>query len=119
MTIIMINKSAFSNKTTHEWEVRIGEQFRALRIDQNIDQESLAERASISRGALRNLESGAGSSLATIIKVTRALARTDWLETLDDTGGEVSPMALLRLQQATPTARQRSSKRSVDKRSAS
>jgi len=98
---------SIQNKTTEEWEARLGEQFRALRIEQNIDQEALAERASISRGALRNLESGAGSSLATIIKVARALDRSEWLETLDDTGGEISPMDLLRRQKAEPKARQR------------
>jgi len=95
------------NRTTDEWEARIGEQFRALRIEQNIDQEALAARASISRGALRNLESGAGSSLATIIKVVRALDRSGWLEILDDTGGGISPMDLLRRQNAEPKARQR------------
>lgn len=95
------------NRTTVEWEARIGEQSRALRIRQGLDQETVAAMASISRGAVRGLETGAGSSLASIIKVVRALDSTDWLETLDDTGGEISPMKLLRQQRREQRPRQR------------
>ncbi|WP_185204311.1 helix-turn-helix transcriptional regulator [Glaciihabitans sp. INWT7] len=93
--------------TTDEWEARVGEQFRAIRIQQGLDQEALADRASISRGAVQNLESGHGSSLVTIIKVARALGRTEWLDTLDDTGGEISPIEMLRQKRLEPKPRQR------------
>jgi transcriptional regulator with XRE-family HTH domain len=97
-----------TNRTTGEWEARIGEQFRALRIQHGLDQETVAAMASVSRGAVRSLETGAGSSLASIIKIARALDRTDWLDMLDDTGGEVSPMVLLRQQRREEKPRQRS-----------
>lgn len=107
----MVNIMDISERTTEDWEARIGEQFRALRIQQDLDQETVAEMASISRGALRNLETGAGSSLGTIIKVARALDRTDWLDALDDTAGEISPMEMLRRQQREPKPRQRARRR--------
>ncbi|WP_141991393.1 helix-turn-helix domain-containing protein [Rhodoglobus vestalii] len=100
-----------SQRTTDEWETGIGEQFRALRIQRGLDQETLATMASISRGAVRNLETGAGSTLKTIVKVTRALDRTDWLDTLDDTGGEISPIEMLRQQRREPKPHQRARRR--------
>lgn len=93
--------------TTDEWEARIGEQFRALRIDRDLDQTTLARRASISRGAVANLERGSGTSLATLIKVARALDRLDWLDSIDEGAGEISPMDLLRAQRARPRPRSR------------
>ena len=71
-----------TNLTTEEWETRMGEQFRAMRIAANLEQSGLAERAGVSIGAVKNLEGGKGSSLKTLIKVARALGRTDWLEAL-------------------------------------
>lgn len=107
---IMVTIMDIANRTTGEWEAHIGAQFRALRIEQNLDQETVADKASISRGALRNLETGVGSSLRTIIKVAKALDREDWLDMLDDTGGEISPMELLRQQQREPKVRERARK---------
>lgn len=95
------------NRTTVEWEARVGQHFRAVRIGNELDQESLARNASISVGALHNLESGKGSSLSTIIKVSRALDLTDWLDAIDSGASEISPMDLLRQQQRKPKTRQR------------
>lgn len=69
-------------RTVEEWEREVGAQIRAARIDADLDQESLARIAGVSVGAVRNLERGYGSSLATLIRVVRALDRTDWLEAL-------------------------------------
>ena len=41
-----------SNLSTDEWEIRVGEQFRAARLAADHDQESLAEIAGVSVGAL-------------------------------------------------------------------
>lgn len=68
--------------TSEEWEARVGAQFRALRIAAGVDQLALAEQAGVSVGALRNLERGAGSTLRTVVQVTRALGNEGWLETL-------------------------------------
>lgn len=86
-----------TNTPTDDWESYLGEQFRAMRIRSNLEQLELAERAGISVGALKNLEGGKGSSLKTLIKVARALGRTDWLEALAPKVS-VSPMQMLRAQ---------------------
>ena len=68
-----------------------------MRIRSNQEQTELAERAGVSLGALKNLEGGKGSSLKTLIKVARALERTDWLEALAPKVS-ISPMQMLRAQ---------------------
>lgn len=80
---------------SEDWEVYLGEQFRKLRIRAGLDQLQLADRAGISAGALKNLESGKGSSLKTLVKVCRALGRTDWLQALAPRIA-VSPLQMLR-----------------------
>ena len=85
-------KTSFSSD---EWEILVGDQFRALRIRADLEQTELAALASISVGALKNLERGKGSSLKTIIKVSRVLGRTDWLNALAPKVS-VSPMQLLK-----------------------
>jgi transcriptional regulator with XRE-family HTH domain len=81
--------------SSDEWEIIVGDQFRALRIRADLEQTELAALASISVGALKNLEGGKGSSLKTIIKVSRVLGRTDWLNALAPKV-LVSPMQLLK-----------------------
>ncbi len=63
-------------------EVAIGDNLRALRLRQNLDQISLAARAGISVGALKAIEAGAGSRLHTLIAVMRVLGREDWFSTI-------------------------------------
>lgn len=81
-------------RTVEEWEVEVGAQFRTARLAADLDQVALAELAGVSVGAVRNLERGAGSSLATVIRVARALGRTDWLMSLAPEVG-VSPLDAL------------------------
>jgi transcriptional regulator with XRE-family HTH domain len=95
-----------NTKTVEEWESDLGEQMRALRLRANIDQITLAERAGISLTAIKNLESGKGASLKTLIKALRALDRADWLSTLAPPVS-ISPLQMLK---AKPT-RQRASGR--------
>src|SRR3990170_2032299 len=84
-----------TTNTTAEWARALGEQVRALRIDQGLEQAEVAERASVSRPAVSDLENGAGSSLSTVIKVLTALGASDWLATLHPTDSEPSPLELL------------------------
>jgi transcriptional regulator with XRE-family HTH domain len=84
-----------------EWEFRLGEQFRSLRVANRLEQRELAERAGVSLGAVRNLETGKGSTTKTIIRVARALDRTDWLVALAPPIA-VSPLALLRAKTPAP-----------------
>ncbi|HDR9140975.1 helix-turn-helix domain-containing protein [Burkholderia vietnamiensis] len=92
-------------KTVEEWEAALGESLRALRIHRNLDQTSVAARSGISVRALRNLESGSGSSLCTLIRVIRTLGRESWLELIAPVP-TINPLMLTR--NASP--RQRASK---------
>lgn len=96
-------------KTIEEWGVELGEQMRALRLRANLDQVSLAQRAGIGLTAIKNLESGKGATLKTLIKTLRALDRADWLGTLAPSVS-ISPLQMLK---AKP-ARQRARKRTQD-----
>ena len=71
-----------TDSTPDELEAALGERLKSLRLDRNIDQKTLAERAGISVRALRNLESGQGSSLRSLVSTLRALGREDWLATI-------------------------------------
>lgn len=82
--------------TPEEMEAELGENLRTLRLHQNIDQQTLAERAGISARALRNLEAGRGSSLRTLVVVLRALGREDWLQAIAPVP-TINPLMLTRL----------------------
>lgn len=85
-----------SLRSTEEWEVELGKEIRRLRISQNRTQRDLAETANISLSALKNLETGGGSSIRTLILVIRALERSEWLTLLAPPEPSISPMKLLR-----------------------
>jgi len=92
-------------KSTEDWEIQLGEQVRNLRLRDNLDQQSLATHAGIGLSALKNLESGKGATLKTLIKTLRALNRADWLETLAP-NVSISPLQMLK----TQPVRQRASR---------
>lgn len=73
---------ARSSHTVDELEAALGAAVKALRLDLNIDQHTVAERAGISTGALKNLENGRGSTVRTLVSVLKALGREDWPATL-------------------------------------
>ncbi len=77
-----------ASNTIEEFEAEIGAQIKTLRLKQNIDRVTLSARAGCSVSALKNLESGHGSTLRTLISIVRALGREDWLR-------NVSPMATI------------------------
>lgn len=68
--------------TVSDLERQLGASLRGLRLDRNLEQETLAERAGIGLRSLQRLELGQGSNLHTLISVLRALERVDWLETI-------------------------------------
>ena len=82
-------------KTTAEWETELGDQIRALRLKQNIDQRQLATRASVALNAVKNLEGGKGASLRSLIRVLRALNRAEWIQTLAPPVS-ISPVQMLK-----------------------
>ena len=85
---------------TKDWEARIGQAVRDLRVRADLTQAELAEQSNVSLSSVRYLESGKGSSLSTLIRVVRALDRSAWLESLAPPGPSVSPIALLQEQRA-------------------
>lgn len=102
--------NALRHRTPAEMEVELGERLKTLRIHRNLDQATLSARAGISVRTLRNLESGSGSSLRTLIQVVRALGREQWLETIAPVP-TINPLMLTR----TASPRQRASKPRVRK----
>jgi transcriptional regulator with XRE-family HTH domain len=77
-----------------EWESDIGDAVRQLRIDRDLSQAQLAERANLSRSAVADLENGRGTRLATLLAVLRTLERTDVFDAVMPPKGP-TPMQLL------------------------
>ena len=95
-----------SIQTQAELESALGESLRALRLDRNIDQKTLAERAGISVRAVKNLEGGLGSTLKSLVAVLRALDREDWLKTIAPVA-TINPLTMTRGAQPRQRARRR------------
>ena len=92
-------------KETLEEERQVGRAVRELRRRCRLSQVELAQRSGVSLSALRGLEVGAGSSLATLVRVLRALERDEWLTSLLPPTPSISPMSMLREREATPRRR--------------
>lgn len=80
--------------STKDLEAALGNQIKNARLRRNQTQADLAHAASVAIGALRNLEGGRGSTVATLVSVLRALGRTDWIQTLQP-AVSISPMQML------------------------
>ena len=93
-----------------ELQAALGKQLQELRIAKNLDQITTAEKAGISEKALRNLETGRGSSIETLVRVLKALDSLDGLRLLAPKSS-VSPLALLR---HSETARRRVRRSSIE-----
>jgi hypothetical protein len=93
--------------TPEELEVELGASIKALRLHKNLDRQSLCNWAGISVNALRNLESGQGATIKTLIRVIRTLDREDWLRSIAPITS-INPLHLVRHK----PMRQRASKRS-------
>ena len=76
-------------------EIAFGAQVRRARLLADLSQDEVATAANIDVATLRNLETGKGSTVATLVKVLRALDRDDWLGTLEPVP-TVSPVQLAR-----------------------
>jgi transcriptional regulator with XRE-family HTH domain len=80
-------------QTTDEMEATLGAGIKAVRLDQNIDQQGLAARAGISIGALKNLENGKGSTVRTLVSILKALNRGEWIATIAP-AASINPLTL-------------------------
>jgi transcriptional regulator with XRE-family HTH domain len=79
---IYLGQGRFVFPSTEELEAQLGTNLRALRLERNLDQATLAARAGVSLNALKHLEGGQGSTLKTLVRVLRALGREEWLKTI-------------------------------------
>ena len=82
-------------KTPEEILADLGDRVRRYRLNLNRDQLQTAERAGVSVRALRSLEAGEGSQLATFIRVLKSLDALAGLDALAP-APTVSPMAMLK-----------------------
>lgn len=91
-------------KTPDELQATLGERLKRLRLNRNLDQRATAEKAGISERALRNLESGKGSTVETLLRTLKAL---DYLQGIDMLAPEtsVNPLDLLRQSKAPQRVR--------------
>lgn len=97
-----------TNRTVDELLVALGEEIQKLRLNRNLSQAALAERAGISLRSLQSLESGDGSTLKTFVAVARALDRVDWLgrfAPIPTINPLTLPLTGQRRQRATPSNR--------------
>jgi len=81
-------------KTPEELQITLGERIRSLRLARNVDQRATAGKAGISEKALRNLESGHGSTVETLVRTLKALGYLQGIEMLAPEP-TVDPLALL------------------------
>lgn len=74
----------------------IGEYIRSIRLDRNLTQQQLGERAGVHRTTIRDLELGKRSTLLTLIQVLRSLDELQILKNFK-VSKELSPLELAKL----------------------
>ena len=88
-------------------EADLGQRLRAVRLARRLSQQEVADQANVSVGAVKHLESGAGATVRTLVRVLRALEETSWLERLAPPAPAFSPLAVLRQQQEAESSARR------------
>lgn len=101
----------FRFMTPEQVTTELGRRIRAYRLQGNLDQRAVAERAGIARRTLQGLEQGSGSTVETLVRVLKALDRVQSLEAFLPEPS-VSPIALFE----RPKERQRAFHRKGDRR---
>jgi transcriptional regulator with XRE-family HTH domain len=97
-----------TRRTTEEWLHAIGSGLRERRFRAGLTQDEVARRADVSLSSVKHLESGAGATLTSLVKVVRALGAEEWLDALAiPAEPAISPMQLLRGQRNPPSNRRR------------
>lgn len=86
-------------RSTSGWEQELGTRVRLVRKQRKMTQQELADRSNVSRSAIKYLESGKGSSLATFLNVVRALELDENLDQIFAVVSTISPLALLQAKQ--------------------
>jgi transcriptional regulator with XRE-family HTH domain len=79
--------------TREEWMKRLGENLRARRLRANLSQQTLAERSGLSLNAVKNMESGRGASVFSLVSACRTLGVMDWIDSIAPES-EASPLEI-------------------------
>jgi transcriptional regulator with XRE-family HTH domain len=101
--------------TIEELEAILGESLRALRLQRNLSQAALAERAGIGVNTLKNLEGGKGGTLRTLLQVLRAFGKDEWVKTLAPTVS-ISPLHMVKNKPARERASPRRNRHGDEKK---
>jgi transcriptional regulator with XRE-family HTH domain len=91
-----------TGKSPDEIVADLGERLRALRLGADLTQAAVADKAGVSERSLRDLESGQGSTVETLVRVLKALGVQDLIGAIAPRPA-ISPMQLL--QKKTPRRR--------------
>jgi len=102
-------ESSTTFHTTEEIEIQLGQGIRAARLRKNWDQKTLAKRSGIGVTSLARLEHGQGSTLTTVIRVTRSLGLLHWTHILMATD-DFNPLEYLEFMKRK-SVRQRASRK--------
>lgn len=100
-------------KTPQELQIALGERIRRLRLARNVDQRATAGKAGISEKALRNLESGHGSTVETLLRTLKALGYVQGIEMLAPEP-TIDPLALLHTAKPPQRVRRPKKQRKVE-----
>lgn len=92
-TILVIGDAM--ETATKDLERDLGAALRARRLAAGRTQVELSREANISLNAVRSLEAGAGSSVATLVRVVHALSADAWLSDLTPRPAPFNPLTLL------------------------
>lgn len=84
----------WKNLTDHQVLKRIGAGLRRMRLERNLTQATVAERAGVDRTTVVKIEAGKGNSLLNLVQVLRAIGRMDVLEGFHEEP-RLSPMMAL------------------------
>ena len=82
---------------TEQALIEIGERVRRQRLNRNISQKELAEKAGMGLNSIARLEDGKGSTLANLVRVLNAMDVLQGLEAFLPIP-EISPIQLAKLQ---------------------
>ena len=88
-----INWQAFDDHTIVE---RLGSEVKRMRLEKNLSQAEVAERAGLDRTTVLKLEAGRAATLLTVVQVLRALRRLDVLNAFHEEP-RLTPMMALEL----------------------
>jgi hypothetical protein len=100
------DRSGPAYATVADLEAELGSNLRRLRLDRNLEQATLAQRAGVSLNSLKRLELGRGSTTHTLLSVLRAHGREDWIKTIAPVA-TINPLTMTRGAKPRQRARER------------